>query len=176
MEKEFRKELWVFTGIMCGTLLIGGGLLVWMNQRIVEETKKISENRFAFMQYSRTIDLLAELKRAAPVVKSYQEKMNLLLPKKDDLVEFPRWIDGLSRVNKVSHNFAFQGSMVAAQEKEPGSMGFTLDVSGANENVRNFFRELELRSNRFLTSVDSFDLAESVEAVRVLARGRIFFR
>lgn len=176
MQKEFKRQLLLFMGIIFGTLLVCGGFLLWLGQRIGEEAHNISASRFAFMQYSHTIDLLAELKRVAPLVKSYQEKMDLLLPKKDDLLEFSRWIDGVSRVNKVSASFAFQGSTVAAQDQGPGSIGFTLDVSGADENVRNFFRELELRSNRFLTSMDNFDLTEDAGTVRVLGRGKVFFR
>lgn len=176
MTSDFKKELIIFASIIAGTVLVGGGFLLWMDQHIAGQAHDIANERFTFLQYSHTIDLLAELKRIAPLVKSYQEKMNLLLPQKDDLVEFSRWIEGLSRVNEVSVGFAFQGSTVAAQNQDAGFIGFTLDVSGADENIRNFFRELELRSNRFLTSIDNFDLTNTDGTVRVLARGKVFFK
>ncbi len=176
MKNELKKEILLFVGMILGTFLVGGGLLVWTGQRIVREMGKIGADRVAFVQYSRTIELLADLKRAIPTVKNYQEKMNLLLPKKDDLVQFPRWVDGVSRVNKVSESSAFQGSTAAAQDQEAGSIGFTLDASGAASDIQNFFRELEFRSNQFLTSIDNFDLTEDAGTARVLARGRVFFR
>ncbi len=177
MHREFKQELLLSVGIVLASFAVSGFVLWWIDGSMAENAGKIAENRLAFQQYSQTIDLLADLKRAAPAVKKEQDAMNLLLPKKDDLVEFSRWLDGVSRVNKVSVDFGIQGSTAPAKEQEAGSYGFTLGATGSSADLQRFFRELELRSNRFLVSMDSFDFTGGGGSpAHAVARGRVFFR
>ena len=169
--------MYVSIASVLGAFLVAGAALAWLNHSLSEETGKVVEKHVVLAQYSQTVDLLADLKKVAPLVVSYQDKINLLLPRKDDLLEFPRWLNGLSRANKVSlGNFAFQGATVAEKDTDAGYLGFTLDVAGPLDGIGQFFREIELHSSRFLVGIDNFDVSQADGAARALVRGRVFFR
>ena len=177
MQKGFRRDVIMSVALVLGAFLVAGSVLAWSAASMRDTVTAIMQKRAALEQYGKTVDLLANLKKMAPQITSYEEKMNLLLPRKDDLLAFSPWLDGVSRVNNVAIGaFAFQGATMPAGETEAGHLGFTLDASGTHEKVSQFFRAIELRSNKFLVQIDSLDLTESGGVARARAKGRVFFR
>ena len=176
MQKEFRHDLYVSIGAVLGAFLFAGVALTWLNHSLFEGTVHIVEQRFAIAQYSQTIDLLANLKKVAPLIASYQSKMNLLLSNEDDsLLELRPWIDGVSRTNRVAmEEFSFQGPGVPVKDAEAGYRSFTLSVAGPLDALTQFFREIELHSSKFLVSIDSLDVNQVEVARARLCKGECF--
>jgi hypothetical protein len=125
---------------------------------------------------SQLVAGLASLKTTAPEVAKYQQALAALLPKKDDLVNFSGWVDGLSRAHNVSKVFSFQGNAIVPGDGQPGFIGFSLDAHGAYGDLVDFLKDVELKAPRYLTALGDFDLRrESPSAFRVSTQGRVFF-
>lgn len=176
MEDDVRLNTVVSVGSVILAFLLFGFVLQLLARDLDAQAKKIIESRSVSSDHVRLIGTLARLKKIAPQAGKYGEQLRLLLPTKDELLDFPRWLSSVSRTHEVTSHFVFQGGTVMPQPEEPGYVGFTLNASGASENLEKFFRELETTSSRFLLALDSFEVTQSEGAYRAFARGRIFFQ
>ena len=173
---QLRRGMWISVIIIIASFLLFGSAIMWLANDIKGQSNKVQEKGTLLAGRVHSLELLADLKRNAPEVKTVGDQLNRLLPGKDNLLDFPRWLDGLSRVDKVALTFSFQGATAAAQGDQPGYVGFNMDTNGPYDNLVTFFSDLETRSNQFLVSLDSFDFVKSDKIYRGLVLGRVFFK
>ena len=177
MANNFRLNLLLGIGIIIVSFVLLGLVLYWFSGNIAADTQKVIENRATINKQTRSIASLAELKAVASQADTYRAKMQELLPSKDDLLDFPKWLEDRSKTYQLSLRFTFEGTTIMPQTNEPGAVIFTIDVSGPYDNLRRFFKELEMTSPRFLASVDKLDVTflDNIK-YRAIAEGRVFFR
>ena len=101
---------------------------------------------------------LAELKRNSGKANEYKTKMEALLPERDQLYNYQRYLENLAAPRKLNVNFNFQGEPVAATPTAPGSASFNLDISGSLDAILLFMRDAELKTTRNIVSIENFDL------------------
>lgn len=176
MVKNFRRELMMSISFIAGSALIFGIAVYFLSDNITVKAQKISSDRASIGNRSELIGGLAEQKASSPEVKKFQQQINLILPVKDDLVNYQSWLDGLSRVHQVSINFQFSGETAAASNSSPGYIKFILNANGDYTGLTNFIKDVEYKDARFTTKFDTFDLKRSGNDYNISVDGKIYFR
>ncbi|MBI4087453.1 MAG: hypothetical protein HY434_01335 [Candidatus Liptonbacteria bacterium] len=172
----FRRELTVNFSIIIGSMVVFAGILYFFSQELSSEAEKIVARRLLINQRVSAIGTLAALKKDAPQADAYLHAMNWLLVAQDQLLEFPRWLDGLARVRQTGIKFSFHGNQVAPRENSPGYIPFSLDLQGGLQNLTDFLKDVEFQSPRFLAEIDNFDITKNESGYRLSANGRVFFQ
>ncbi|MBM3257133.1 MAG: hypothetical protein FJY98_02275 [Candidatus Liptonbacteria bacterium] len=176
MNDNFKRAFWTHVGIAAGGIILLVGIIGWLASDIEAQASRVAQDRTLIRERSTSIAALAELKHRAPQATLYEQKLNAFLPTQEQLLDFPRTLDNLARVRKVALNFAFQGGQALPQGNTPGSVGFSLDVTGAYADIMGFLKDVEFEPPRFLATFDSFDLTRGGEEYRFLGQGRVFFK
>ncbi len=176
MVENFGRTIITGAISIVASIVVLGSLLYFLSGRVGGEAVKIVSDRGIIHKNSQLIEGLASIKANAPEIGKYAQALGVLLPAEDELVNFSTWLDGLSRARQVSESFSFQGKVVESSQSEAGYAGFSLDASGAYDNLVNFLKDVESKAPRYLVAFDSFDLKRGTGGYRALIRGRIFFR
>lgn len=176
MQNGFRKRILLGIGIILSTLVIFLAALNWLSSDVAARSKDLAATRRLVAERGQLIDVLASLKRNSAEVDSYRQQIESLLPAKEELINFPRWLDGLARASRIGLNFNFEGATTPPQPESAGATGFSLIADGSYDNLVIFFREVETKSRQFLLSLDGFDLNRTSDGYRVSTHGRVFFK
>lgn len=176
MPTYFRRELVISLAIIGGSIAVFALALYFLSKDVNFQEEKVVADRALINQRAAVLGALADLKRDAPRGDVYKRAMDKILVSQDQLLDFPRWLDGLARVRQIGLNFSFQGSQVAPLEDSPGYIAFSLDLVGKLSYLIDFLKDIEFQSPRFLISLDNVDLTRSGSDYRILSQGRVFFR
>jgi len=151
-------------------------VLSFLGKEIKDKAGQIQDQRVEIESRINAISRLAELSAAAKEAESAFNELDSLLPKRDELVAFPRYIDTLATESGVDQNFSFRGDELSPTETEAGHSAFTLSATGFYPNVLTFLEKLE--KGRFIIRVDNFDvvLQRDSSAFKADIQGLIFFR
>jgi len=178
MFASFRKHIVACICVIVLTFALFGWGFYWLFGDLRAIAADITSDRNLIAVNTHSIAILAQLKEILPDITTYQQEMNQLLPTKDELLDFSHWVDGIARVNRVSATIVFQGATGVPTESDPGYVSFVLDVNGPYETVLSFLDAIEVKSNRFIATLDTFDatVLPSDATYHVTAQGRVFFR
>lgn len=177
MAENFRRKLIIGISLIAGGFLAFGVIAYFVSTMITAKTQKVSLDRNMIRNNSDLIEGLAKQKSSSPEVEKFAQAIALILPQKDQLVNFSAWLDGLSRAHNVNVSFNFSGEAVPANDTDAGYIRFILNVSGDYAGVTDFLRDVELKSPKYTVSFDDFDLKKnSVANYRAITNGRVFFR
>lgn len=177
MFKTFRRKVAWSVSIILGSILLFIGASFWLTKNIEEQTGHIVRQRALLQRFSQVASILAEFKRAAPIAAAYEVRVKTLLPSQENLLDFPRWIDGLARARNVSLQFNFQGDQVLPRDDSTaGFLHFNANIIGQTENITGFIQDIEQRSPRYLIAFEGFELARSGAEYQLNIQGRVFFR
>ncbi|MDO8664848.1 MAG: hypothetical protein Q7K44_04905 [Candidatus Liptonbacteria bacterium] len=177
MTENFHKKLIIGISLIAGGFLAFGIIAYFVSGMVAAEAQNISLDRNMIRNHSDLIEGLAKQKSISPEVEKFAQAIDLILPPKDQLVNFSSWLDSLSRARNVSVNFNFGGETVPANGTDAGYIRFTLNISGDYAGVTDFLRDIELKSPKYTISFDDFDLKRNgVTDYRIITNGRVFFR
>ncbi len=162
--------------ILFGFLIFIAIMLSSLSQEIEYKAETIRDQKAQIESRIRSISKLAELSDAAKEAGPALEEINSLLPSRDELVSFPRYISNMGTESNVTAAFNFRGEEVPSTETEAGYSGFYLIITGTFPNVVDFLENLE--KGRFIVKVDSFDVILQRESSDFQADiiGSTFFR
>ncbi len=176
MPNHFRRELIVSLAIVGGSILIFASILYFLSEDLSFQAEKVVADRALINQRAAILGALADLKKDASQADIYKRAMDKILVLQDQLLDFPHWLDGLSRAHQVGLSFSFQGSQVPPQGETPGYIAFSLDLTGKLGDLIDFLKDVEFQSPRFLVSLDNVGLTKGDSAYRISSQGRVFFR
>lgn len=176
MPRTFKKDLIIGVSFIVGSFLVFAIAVYFLSDAISVQAQKVSDSKNAIRAHSDLIEGLANQKAISPDVKKFEQAINLILPPKDELVNFSKWLDGLSRAHNVNVSFSFNGDAIPSTDTSAGYIKFTLNISGEYANVANFVSDVELKSAKYTVSFDSFDLKRNNSNYTSIINGRIFFR
>lgn len=177
MTENFHRKLIIEISLIAGGFLAFGIIAYFVSGMVAAEAQNISLDRNMIRNHSDLIEGLAKQKASSPEVEKFAQAIDLILPPKDQLVNFSSWLDSLSRAHNVSVNFNFSGETVQANGADAGYIRFTLNISGDYAGVTDFLRDVELKSPKYTISFDDFDLKRNgIADYRVITNGRVFFR
>ena len=176
MSETFKKDLIIGVSFIVGSFLVFALTAYFLSGAISAQAKKVSDSKNAIRAHSDLIEELANQKALSPNVKKYEQAMNLIFPPKDELVNFSKWLDGLSRAHNVNVGFTFNGDAVTPTNSSASYIKFALNISGEYADLADFVRDVELKSAKYTVSFDSFDLKRNGDSYTAIINGRVFFR
>ncbi len=176
MNNSFRRELLTSAAILVGGVLAVSLGLYWLSNDLDDLTVKIVTGRAVIAKQTQIIGDLAELKRDSIQARVYAQAISGLLVTKDQLIDFPHWLDELARSRHVDLSFSFDNTPVPAQGDLPAYNGFSIGVGGALENDIDFIRDIESRAPRFLVNLTSFEVVRNGSDYRITSHGQVYFK
>lgn len=176
MQSYFKKELLVGLSIVLGGILIFGAASLFLSLDVFSQSEKTAAARALIAERSAALEALAGLKQSAPEAARYKEVMNKVLVTENQLIDFPKWLDGLARGRNLALSFSFQGERIASSETLPAHIFFSMRIRGGLENIIDFLKEAEFQSPRFLVRLDGFSARRDGGDYDFSANGRVFYR
>lgn len=176
MERSFKKEIIAGLIVILGSFILASGAIFWLKRDIEDRSGKIVGKRGLIVQQAGLTETIASLRANQAVAEAYRESLERLIPTKDDLFDFSKWLQSLAKNYGVGATFNFSGLEVMPTGEALGYVKFTLGVSGALQEISVFLRDLENRTDQFLTKFDSFSVKEVSGNYHVTVEGKVFFR
>lgn len=176
MQDYFKRELIISFSVIGISIVFFGALFYVLAGDISSKAQKISDDRAAALERAAAVDAIAGLKQGEPEAAKYRSAMDQLLVPEAQLLDVPKWLDGLARVRQVGETFAFQGNQVPAAGDTPGYINFSLGITGNFDSMLDFLKDVELRSPRFLVQLDKVELTSLDGSYQGSTNGRVFFK
>src|SRR3989344_1280845 len=122
--------------IIIGSLVVGGLLLVWLRHDIETQSVNVQRIKAQANKESEFVVLFSKLKTQAQEARPYEERFSKLLPDQDRLIDFRNYLEALASQRRVVTNFAFDGPGTPGSDGTPGTIGFSLDMSGSLSGIQ----------------------------------------
>ena len=174
--KNLRRTIPVVAAILVVSVSVLTYALWWLAHDLDRRALNILTITKSTKRQSQILQILTDLGREAQEAREYQRQIESILPKKDRLLDFPQWVEGVARVNGVAADLVFEGSEVAPVGDTPGYINFSLRIDGSYENVLAFLDDLEVLARQFLVNVDRITVDRDRGHERFSTEGRVFFK
>src|SRR3989344_5787776 len=176
MAHNFRKEFTLSASLLLGTLLVLTAGFMWVRRDINSHNTAITQNRALIYRQSHVAEALAKLKQDAPFVKRYEKLIDNLLPTRDKLIEFRKFIDSISHLKQVGAAMQFQSTQVQPQAAAAGYAPFFLEATGGHSELVAFLKEIEVKNSRFIVDIGNVSIDPIGSGTyKVVTTGRGFF-
>ena len=142
---------------------------------VSSEAKMVISDRAVVSQRAAGLNALAELKKYSPEASRYRQAMGKILVTQDQLLDFPKWLEGLARGRQLGYSFAYASDSTDPGEETPGFAHFSLRLSGGLDGLVGFLKDLEFLSPRFLVAADDFNTRYDGSNYSFSLNGRVFF-
>lgn len=170
MDAKFTKEVLLSLSALVVLFL----LTLWLGSDISARSASVLSGRKDLVQKSEALRSLAALKLDSERAKTYSSVLQNILPMRDQLIGFPKDLEGIARKNKVDFGFSF-GTENPSKDSQPGSLGFAITLGGKYADILSFIREVE--SSRYIIEWMELDIAvSSGDSFKGSASGRVFSR
>lgn len=163
-------------GIIGAAFVVFGAALYFLANDMAVQTKQIVLDRNLISERAAIIGVLADLKSNASQADRYRQAMDKILVKQDQLIDFPRWLEGLARSRGITFTFSFNGDPAPPTAAYPGYIGFSLSSGGSFGGLLDFLKDAESRSPQFLIDIASVDLNGGGSNYLISMSGRVFFK
>jgi Tfp pilus assembly protein PilO len=148
----------------------------WQISDLDAQTVQIASQKADLQKKIALLSSLGDLKSQSGAVAQYQQEMDAMLPSSDQLLDFPNWLDGLSRINSVSMNFTFQGNQTPPTQSAPGYIIFNISLGGKLQDIINFMNAMEISLPRYMINFQTINLNQVGSSTQVTINGQLFFR
>ncbi|HTY39891.1 MAG TPA: hypothetical protein VMC43_02280 [Candidatus Paceibacterota bacterium] len=175
MAEDYKKTVWISTAVIAGSFLMFIFAALWLAGDLQNQSQAIVERRGTILSQSRSIALLADFKTTDPQITAYEGFFKILLPPREQLLEFSKWLDTTARMNKIAVVSDFQGDPVASGPNTPGYINFKMEMNGSYGSLQAFLSTLEFRSPRFLIHLNDLDIAKNGDSYQGTANGQVYY-
>ncbi len=151
--------------------LVLAAVTAWLGFDSSRRVAAIENNKRELTFRSSASEALRVLKIGSEAVASERLFLDNILPPPDKIIDFPKDIQGLARINKVDPSFNF-GEEVAGSETAPGQIAFSIIVKGGFNNLVNFIKALE--QSRYLIRFDVYNLTVEDQNYQAMINGKVF--
>ncbi|MCL5733559.1 MAG: hypothetical protein M1334_02765 [Patescibacteria group bacterium] len=110
MIKFLLQPLIISSAIIIAAIIGFALIFNWQISDLNNQAAQIVSQRADLQNKIALLSALGDLKVQSAQANQDQQKMDALLPSSDQLIDFPNWLDGLSRINNVNMNFSFQSN------------------------------------------------------------------
>ena len=173
---SLKREIIITSALVAGSLLLFMIAFWAIMGRIDTAVASIKLARATLKSNAQAVSALATLKQNAPQADQYEKQINLLLPKREELLGVTRAIDAIARAHNVTFHFSFQNVNGPASLGVPGYVAFNLDADGKYEDVRDFWNDLESKTSRFVMRFGGISVEASGAGYKMSGQGKVFFR
>lgn len=148
-----------------------GALISWLGFDISRRAASIQENKAKTLSYSKAASILNFLRSDFEKAKTEKQFLENILPQQDQLLNFPKDLNGLAKQNNLQLAFAF-GSQKEGDQGSPGYINFNLIIAGALTNWLKFFDDLG--KSQYLTSFENIRVLSNGKEHQLNINGKVF--
>lgn len=169
-KRRFIKHLIVAFSIIATIALV----IIVLNIDINKRVSRIEGRKRDGLMQTQGILILSELKEESLRAKGDYALAQAALPTRDQLISFPRELEQAAKKGGVGLGFSF-GNETASTDSQPGSIRFTMTLSGAMDNLLVFLKSLE--TNTYFINLSSVDVTKKEGgSFSLVTTGEIFTR
>jgi len=177
MTSDFRKQI-MSIGIAIGIIsVIFWGFTFLLRANLSHQLVLISDLAQKRETYVASSQGLSVLLKDWSVAQQYAQRVQNLVPKKDDLVLLSKQLESRARQKQISFSFSFNSEgEEKTQHQDVGSIGFSTTMEGSIQNILSFLQDLE--KTYYALQIKSFDISHNQSnpsLVRCFITGRAFF-
>ena len=151
----FKKRLLTRLAILGGGIILLVLFIILLNVDINKRMAAIEESKALLASRDEAVSLLTHSQLDLERVENGISVLGRVLPNKDELINFPRELEGMANKYLLDIGFSF-GVESAGVESRPNSISFTMTLSGAYEDITDFLEELE--EHRYIILIDSAEV------------------
>src|SRR3989344_5932634 len=133
--KYFTPKVIINLSVLFGFLIFMIMVLTFLGREIKDKAQQIQDQSAEIESRINSISRLAELTATAKAAGPALDQLSSLLPKRDELVTFSRYIGTLATESDVEERFNFSGEEVDPTESEAGHSGFSLSIIGSYAKI-----------------------------------------
>lgn len=173
--EPFRKQLTIQLAVGMGAAILALAVVQLLSWHIGLSSAEITKLRNELALRTQATNSLATLKGDAEKAKPFQQKLNSILPTKDQLINFGKELTDLAKTDGAQMSFDF-GAETAAEAGVPGFIKFSLTGASSYANWYKFVKDLE--KSPLYIKMNSADLTRQsgADSYNVVAEGQVFFQ
>jgi hypothetical protein len=175
MQAEFKKKLWVSVGVIVLSFALFAAATWQLTGNISGRVANIAKKRMTLQEQVNLIQTLAQFKSVDAQATDYESKLSSILPGREQLLDFPKWLNAVADDRNVRISFAFQGDNPTAGTGL-GAIAFRLSVSGNVQDITNFFADMETNKPRFIVQLGTMDISQSGSDYQVSVTGMVYYQ
>jgi hypothetical protein len=176
MKGNYRAYILTSVGVIVGSFLVFGFAVFWFLGQAEEVSSNILTKRTTIQSQAQQLEALALFKERESNFASFEEKIDLLLPVKDELFKYRQSLETKAFQNDVRLDFDFRGES-PGDDTAFGFALFAISADGSLDALRSFFFDIDNQGPQYLIRFDSFDInRQGAESYRVTAQGRVYHR
>lgn len=175
MAHGYRMFVLTSAGIIVGSILCMGFAVMWFLGSAEGTAKAIAEKRLEIKNRSRQLEALSAFKAVESDVSALEARLDLLLPDKDEIVDFPAWLRTMAESRGTTLDFLFRGE-TPSSETSLGFAEFSFTARGSLTELRDFFEAIDNRGSQYLVHFLSLDVSRRGEDVyQAVTQGRVYY-
>ena len=171
---EFRNWLLRYVGLYVGISLALGVLIVFLGRDIGIRAAQIASQRQDLSLRLQAFESLATLRSGEDRAKEFSAALEASLPEKDDLIAFPKALEGFARNNQLGFDPVEFESEEPSAEGLPGSNNFVMRTNGSYTNFIRFLRNIE--ESTYFVGFSVIDLSQRNGGYEMRMSGKVFSR
>jgi len=168
---NFKKRLLINIGIPLGICLILVMTLFFVGSDITGKTEQIGRLRAELLFRLQSTESLAALSKEAEQAQNYTVQLEGILPKRDQLVSFPRDLSMIARQAQVDINSTL-GEEISENGTGLRQTSFSITGQGSLDNFINFLKSFE--TARYLIKLRMLDFTRQDGSFKALLTGQVF--
>lgn len=175
MVNTFKKQLLTQLGLFFGVSILVIVATQIAAGNLAANADKIQSQKSELAFRIQATQQLASLKADSAKAEPLFQKLNSILPVKDDLINFGQSLIDLAKSEKVDLGFSFGGE-VAPKDGTSGYIKFSLTGSGSYENFQKFLKDLE--KVRYFIKLNSVDMTRQPGSANFsfVSDGQVFYQ
>ena len=175
---EFKKNILRVGGTVGIVIILFTTFILLFRANISHQLEVVKDLAGRRNLYSQSSQGLAGLMKDWSIAQQYKDRVQLLVPKKDDIVLLSKELQARAQKDRVSIVFSFNAeSETKVSQGDISSIGFTATVEGAVNDILSFLNEIE--ESYYALQIQTFDLntgvANNASLSRFFITGKIFF-
>lgn len=171
----FPRNLSISIAIIVGSIVVFAVVLSLLAHALSGTTERIVALRAHIVRNQTLVQTLSNMKQISGDMGTYKDKIALLLPGSDQLIEFPKQINALAKMNQVGTTLSMDENLSLPGDG-PGSWGFSIIASGSFQNILSFMKALERDPGHFAIGIDTVGISQDQTMFRASISGKVFYQ
>ena len=129
--------------LLVGFFIFIGAILSFLSGEIRSSSDSLNSGRTEIDRRIKVVSNIAELRGQTAEVDAAIIELRKVIPERNQVFSFPRYLEGLASKDGVAIGFNFSGETVESTSNSAGSNDLKISVRGNYENILKFIASLE---------------------------------
>ncbi len=171
---DFKKSLYVNLGILAAIILVFVSFSYLLRMSVDHQVSVIQDINSKKSFVSDSSNNLSILIKQWNFVRNYVQQISLMVPSKDNLVNFQRDLNDISQRDGVSLTFSFGSETPSSGAGNLGSIGFSSVINGTQQGILNFIQDVE--NKYYSLKISSLEMVKTSDTLSKLSiTGQVFY-